>query len=227
MAAGRLQTLERGIEALLLIARTPGGVKVGDLAQKLGLHRAIAYRIVATLADQAMVRRTEDGRVVLGANAYLMGAHSSDGLRELARPILHTLAEQTGATAFLSIADGTECVVALTAQPRDVPIAIHYRVGTRHPLQNGAAGIAILALRPESDTDTDDIRFARQHGYSVTRGQLHKGAIGVSSAARLPSPDDGSMEFSIGVVALEELDIDVAARAVLSAANRIASNNRR
>ncbi|ASM74411.1 acetate operon repressor (plasmid) [Pseudosulfitobacter pseudonitzschiae] len=221
MTAGRLKTLERGIEALLLIARTPGGLKVGDLAERLRLHRAVAYRIVATLTDHAMVRRAEDGRITLGTSAYMLGSRTLDGLRETARPILQDLAEQSGATAFLSIAECDECVVALTAEPREAAIAIHYRVGTRHPLQRGAAGIAILALRPEAENESDDILFAREHGYSVTRGQLHKGAIGVSSAAHLPTDGLTMLECSVGVVALETLDVDLAARAAVSAARQI------
>ncbi|MGR3805714.1 IclR family transcriptional regulator [Marinibacterium profundimaris] len=221
MTTGRLQTLDRGIETLLLVARTPGGLKVGDLADRLGLHRAVAYRIVATLADHAMVRRMEDGRIVLGAAAYMLGARSSDGVRDQARPVLERLAEQTGATAFLSIAEGDECVVALTAEPREVGVAIHYRVGTRHPLNRGAAGIAILALRPETEGESEDLKFARVHGYSVTRGQLHKGAIGVSSAVRLSTAGEAGLELSVGVVALEELDLDRAAEAVPAAARAL------
>ena len=133
-----------------------------------------------------MVRRLSDGRIVLGAEAYLLGARTADSVRAMARPVLEELAERTRATAFLSIAEGNECVVALTAEPREATINIHYRVGTRHPIDRGAAGIAILATRPAQESDSEDIRFAREHGYSITRGQLHRGAIGVSSAVHLP-----------------------------------------
>lgn len=216
--SGKLQTLERGIETLLLVARTPGGLKVGDLAARLGLHRAAVYRIVATLSDHGMVRRISDGRIVLGLGAFLLGARTADSVRALARPVLEALAERTGATAFLSLAEGSECVVALTAEPRNAMINIHYRVGTRHPIDRGAAGIAILATRPAAPEESDDIRFAREHGYSITRGQLYRGAVGISSAVRLRGDGFIGLEFSVGVVALEELDLDEAAKAVPAAA---------
>ncbi|QKV17027.1 helix-turn-helix domain-containing protein [Oricola thermophila] len=223
MGNGTLQTLDRGIEALLLIARTPGGVKVGELAGRLNLHRAIAYRIVATLADRGMVRRLDDGRIVLGAAAFLLAAQAGGIVRSLARPVLEDLAEQTGATAFLSMAEGAECVVVLTAEPREADVNIHYRVGTRHPIDRGAAGIAILSTRPERPDDSVDIRFARAHGYSVTRGQLHKGAVGVSSPVRLPSEAFAGMDYSIGVVALETLEMDMVCRAVPEAARALSA----
>jgi len=221
MSNGKLQTLDRGIEALLMVARSPEGLKVSDLASRLGLHRAVAYRIVATLADHDMIRRVGDGRIALGAGAFLLATHAADGIRSMARPVLENLAQATGATAFLAMAQGGECVVVLTAEPQDVAVAIHYRVGRRHPITQGAAGIAILSTRPETQMDSDDIRFARTHGYSVTRGQLHRGAVGVSSAVRLPGEGYRGQEFSIGVVALEELDIDRAAQAVVGAATAL------
>lgn len=221
MANATLQTLDRGIEVLLLVARTPEGLKVGDLALRLGLHRAAAYRIVATLVDHAMLRRTDDGRIILGAGAFVLGAHAADNLRDLARPVLQALAERTCATAFLSMAQGPDCVVALTAEPHDAFFNISYRVGTRHPINRGAAGIAILAARPEQADDSDDIRFARAHGYSITRGQLQKGAVGVSSPVIFPGLQFAGMEYSVGVVALENLDLGLAADAVPAAAKAL------
>lgn len=221
MANGTLQTLDRGIEVLLLVARTPEGMKISDLVLRLGLHRAAAYRIVTTLVDHAVLRRTDDGRVVLGAGAFVLGAHATDTLRDLAQPVLQALAECTCATAFLSMAQGLDCVVALTAEPRDAFFNISYRVGTRHPIDRGAAGIAILATRPEHADDSDDIRFARAHGYSITRSQLQKGAVGVSSPVILPGSRSAGTEYSVGVVALENLDLELAAEAVPTAARAL------
>ena len=201
MTTGKLQTLDRGIEALLLVAEAPEGLTVGEIASRLDLHRAVTYRIVAA--------------------TYQLGAPTVDSIRSYALPVLERLAETTGATAFLSMADAEECEVVMTAEPREVAIAIHYRVGRRHPLTRGAAGIAILAARPETSMDTPDIRFARYHGYSITQGQLHKGAVGVSSAVRLSSGGRAPQEFSIGVVALEDLKLDEAAQAVVDAAQSL------
>lgn len=221
MAQATLQTLDRGIEALLLIARTPGGLKVGELADHLALHRAVAYRIVSTLAGHGMVRRLEDGRIVLGAAAFQLGAQASDSVRSQVRPILEDLAERTGATAFLSMAEGEDCVVVQTVEPRQTMVTIHYRVGIRHPITRGAAGIAILAARPARPDDPEEVRLARAQGYSATRGQIHKGAVGVSSPVQLTGAGFAGMEYSIGVVALETLDMETACRAVPEAARAL------
>jgi DNA-binding IclR family transcriptional regulator len=100
-------------------------------------------------------------------------------------------------------------------------LRISYRVGSRHPLSLGAAGIAILAGRPEADGDSEAVREARRLGYSVTRGQLQRGAVGVAC----PLHGKGrraSFEASIGVVALDDLDVARAADAVRACARKIA-----
>ncbi|MBR9865448.1 MAG: helix-turn-helix domain-containing protein [Rhodobacteraceae bacterium] len=221
MSTGKLQTLERGIALLRLVSQSPEGIRINDLAAQLELNRPTAYRIVATLVDQTMVRRLDDGRIVMGVGAYQLGARSSDSIQLLAGPVLETLAEETGSTSFLSMAEGDTCVVVMTAEPRDTAFNIHYKLGTRHPITRGAAGIAILASRPEQPQDSEDIRFARANGYSVTKGQLHKGAVGVSSAVRLKDAGLTGLEFSIGVVALESLDIKLASKAVPAAAENL------
>lgn len=217
-----LQTLDRGIEALLLVARSPGELRVGDIAQQLDLTRAVAYRIVATLCHHNMIRRREDGRLTLGGAAFQLAAAATDTVRRAARNVLEQLAEESGATAFLSVAEGSECVVAMTAEPRNAVVAIHYKVGVRHPLNRGAAGLAILAGRPASPDEPEEVSVARQCGFALTRGQLHRGAVGVSSPLILP-PGLDQLYYSIGVVALEALDTDMASRTVCNAAQRLSA----
>ncbi|MDR7303635.1 hypothetical protein JOF55_003816 [Haloactinomyces albus] len=43
-----LQTLDRGLWTLNFVSLQPSGVLVSEIAEALGVHRAIAYRIVGT-----------------------------------------------------------------------------------------------------------------------------------------------------------------------------------
>ncbi len=58
-----LQTLDRGLRALDVVAQSAAGISVADLARELDVHRAICYRIVATLEAHGLVARTADGRI--------------------------------------------------------------------------------------------------------------------------------------------------------------------
>lgn len=223
MEPSRLQTLDRGFLVLRMLAEVEQGLKIADIAVRLGVHRAIAYRIIGTLEANGMVQRLPEGPVVLGSGLIALGTRAEGNLRLLVRPVVEALATQVAATAFLSIADGDNGVAILTAEPRDRTVLnVNYRVGTRHPLNRGAAGIAILAGRPETANDSDEVREARQRGYSFTRGQLQPGAVGVASPASLPRDRYPSLECAVGVVGLEGLDPECAVMAVQAAARKMA-----
>jgi DNA-binding IclR family transcriptional regulator len=100
-------------------------------------------------------------------------------------------------------------------------LSLGFRVGSRLPLDQGAAGIAILAGRPETDHDSPDVIAARRDGFSVTRSVLRQGAVGVVSPIRSPGQPFNT-DASLGVVALEDLDVAAAARAVTACARRLA-----
>lgn len=217
-----LQTLDRGLRALDVISRSTSGISIAELAAELGVHRAICYRIVATLESHTLVARSEDGRVHLAAGTAVLASRFEPRFNRDARPLLQQLADETGATSFLAVAEGQECVVLLAVEPRDVVFTVGYRVGSRHPITRGAAGIAILAARPEHPDDSEEVRQARQRGYSLTRGQLEPGAVGVAAGLHTSNGAGASLvERSIGAVALDNLDTSTAIPAVLRTAREL------
>jgi DNA-binding IclR family transcriptional regulator len=211
-----LQTLDRGLRVLELVSESPDGLSIAELAERLEVHRAICYRLVTTLEGRGLVSRTRQGRIRLGAAVAVLAARFEPQLRRDAQPLLTDLAEETHATAFLSLAEGDEAVVVSVAEPHGTFLRVGYRVGSRHPLSRGAAGIAILALRPAKDDDLDDVTQARRAGFSHTAGQLERGAVGVSAGVRR-----AGAELSVGVVAMEGLDVEKAADAVMRAAQEL------
>lgn len=215
-----LQTLERGLSALALISRHDGGLSVAELSAQLGVHRAIGYRLATTLEAAGFLVRRADGQLCLGPEVLTLAARFEPQLRAAAMPLLRHLAEQTRAAAFISVPDGDSCVAIMVAEPEEQLLRISYRVGTRHPLALGAAGIAILAGRPETDSEPDAVREARRLGYSVTQGQLQRGAVGVAAPLHGKGKRSG-FEASIGVVALDGLDVGRAATAVRACARKI------
>lgn len=221
MANNTLQTLDRGLKALEIVSEHSDGISIADLAERLDIHRAIAYRIVATLASHGLITRTPEGPIRLGAGTALLASRFEPHLRAIAQPLLQALARATRATAFISVAQGEECVVLMVAESGEMPLQIGYRVGSRHPLTLGAAGIAILAERPPHQEDGEAIKLARQEGYSLTHGQLQRGAVGVASAISSTSFRP-TIEACVGVVAMEDLDKETAITEVKAYAQRIA-----
>ena len=61
------QTLDRGIRALELVAASPEGMTVQEVADRLEVHRTIAHRLLGTLADHHLVSRGPASLKVLTA----------------------------------------------------------------------------------------------------------------------------------------------------------------
>ncbi|MEE6166783.1 MULTISPECIES: IclR family transcriptional regulator [unclassified Mycolicibacterium] len=218
-----LQTLDRGLQALDIVSRSPQGISVAELAKELDVARAICYRIVATLEAHSLVARFDDGRIRMGVGVAVLASRFAPQFLASAGPVLEALARETNATAHLSRAEADECVVIMVAEPEGTLMHVGYRVGNRHPLLKGAAGLAILAARPENADDPDVVRRARQLGYSMTRGQLESGAMGIAvgiQSALAAQPSLG-LECSIGVVTLGDVDVDAVAAAVKDASSQL------
>ncbi|GAA4730391.1 helix-turn-helix domain-containing protein [Phytohabitans rumicis] len=200
------QTLDRGLRLLHLVADAPGGLTVTEAAARLGVGRAVVYRLVGALVEHGMVRRDSRSRLRLGAGLLLLARRAQPLLADAARPALRRLAEGIGATAHLTIAEGGEAVALAVVEPSWTAFHVAYRTGSRHPLERGAAGRAILAGRQGDPSPV------------ATSGELQPGAYGVAA----PVLGLEGLEASVGVVAMSPLDPDVIGPQVLSAAAAIA-----
>jgi DNA-binding IclR family transcriptional regulator len=178
-----------------------------EAATQLGVGRAVVYRLVGTLVEHGMVRRDVGGRLRLGAGVLHLARRAQPLLAEAALPSLRRLAERVGATAHLTIADAGEAVALAVVEPSWTQFHVAYRAGSRHPLDRGAAGRAILAGR------------GGVAGYVETAGELQPGAHGV--AASIAGVE--GLEASVGVVALAPLEIETVGPAVMAAAAEIAA----
>ncbi|WP_433055044.1 IclR family transcriptional regulator [Dactylosporangium sp. CS-033363] len=206
MATETAQTLDRGLRLLHLVADTPSGLTMTEAATALGVGRAVVYRLVATLSEHGMIRRDRAGRLRLGAGLLHLARRAQPLVADAALPALRRLAETVGATAHLTIADGGEAYALAVVEPSWTQFHVAYRTGSRHPLEQGAAGKAILAGRHGDFTVV------------TTTGELQPGAHGVAAAI----PGVEGLEASVGVVALSELDPSSVPTEVTSAAAAIA-----
>ena len=216
-----LQGLDRGLAALDFVSQNPAGVTVADVAAHLGVDRAIAYRIVATLEARALVTQGRNKRLRLGAGVIALAGRFSSQLIQAAEPSLQDLADEVGAPAFLTVAHGEdECVPVLEADPKvgQGPVRVGYRIGLRYPLDKGASGIAILALAEPRPGDSAAVKEARELGYSHTAGELQRGAVGIAVGFEAPGP----LRASVGIVTMDDIDPAEVGPLVDAAARRLA-----
>ena len=208
------QTLDRGLACLDLIAASDHAVSVDDAAAALGLHRSIVYRLLRTLEGRHLVERQADGCYVPGPYLAVLSRSVRRSLRAAAAPALVSLAEDLQMTAFLVVADGDEAVTIDSVEPRSLNAHVAYRPGTRHPIDRGAPGLALLAARAPRAGERVEVAEARSRGWAQSEAEVIAGMASVA----VPVGDEGAVAV-LWLAGSPVLATDVAAELTAAAAD--------
>ncbi len=169
----------------------------------------MTYRLISTLEQHALIRRDARGRLFIGLGIVHLAAAVQPALRDLAMPVLRRLAEDTGCTSYLAVADGEEVLALAVAEPSWTDLHVAYRIGARHPMPTGASGRAIQLGRDKSTTP-----------YATSEGERYPGARSVAAPIR----DLSGMDACIGILTLApDLDVEAVGPQVVAAAVAIGS----
>jgi DNA-binding IclR family transcriptional regulator len=174
------QTLDRGLACLDFIAGSDRSVSVDATASALGLHRSIVYRLLRTLEGRHLIERNADGDYSPGPYLAVLSRGVRRSLRAAAAPVLAKLAEDLKMTAFLVVADRDEAVTVDSVEPTSFDAHIAYRPGTRHPIDRGAPGLALLAGRPAVAGERSEIGRAREVGWAQSEAEVIPGMASIA-----------------------------------------------
>ncbi|MFB1297895.1 IclR family transcriptional regulator [Mycobacterium sp. pW049] len=214
------QTLARGLNALQLVASSPTGLTVAQVADDIGVHRTIAYRLLSTLAQFRFVSKGEDGRYRSGAALAVLGASFDNNVRQLSVPTLRGLADELGATVSLLVAEGEQQVAVAVMVPTNVYYQLSFHEGSRYALDRGAAGIALLSSMPPRPGERELVQQTRQQGWVITHGEIEPNTYGLAVPVRRKSP---SPPTCINLISHRE-DVVLDGRdAVIKAANELSA----
>lgn len=222
------QTLARGLRILDLLADAATPMSVAGLADGLGVHRSVAYRLVRTLEDSSLVVRDAAGLYAIGPHVATLARSVATDLQSAARPELQRLADDLGMTAFLVVLDRSECVTLLTTEPRTPVASIAQRPGSRHSVLVGAPGIAIQTLLSSADRqshgiagpEADEVAVAREAGYASSHGEVIPGVTAIAA------PVAGAVPAAIAVLFVSGDDDRAVGERVRAAAATIAQGVR-
>ena len=185
------------MRALELVTATPGGLSVQEVADRLGVHRTIAHRLLATLAEHHLIARGPDNRFRAGGGLIALAGGLPSTLRDTAMPIMRELADELESTVVLLVREGEEVVGIAVAAPANSTYHLAFRTGSRHPLGRGSAGICLLSALPARPDERPEVTRARTQGFAVSKGEVEPGAHGLAAPShqagehpqRLPEPD--------------------------------------
>jgi IclR family transcriptional regulator, pca regulon regulatory protein len=248
-----VQSLARGLAVLEAFDDEHRAMTLSGVAERTGLSRATARRLLLTLESLGFVRA--DGRqfsltprVLRLGHAYL----SSLSLPELAQPVLDRLCVDLGESTSVSVLDGAEVVYVARAEARRI-MRVAITVGTRFPAVVASMGRVLLAgldpaaahavvtgtpvhrFTPRTLTDPDaliaEIDRVRSTGWSLVDQELETGLV--SLAVPVLAPDgrwDAALNVSLSALAFgEHSPTDLSDRLVpllRSAADEIAQARR-
>jgi len=220
------QTLSRGIRALEILADAPEPLTIAELADAMGVHRSVAYRILRTLEDHSLLVRDDGGRVQPGPGLAVLARGVARSLQTAALPELTQLANALTMSAFVAVWDREDCVTLVTVDPRHTGAAVVQHPGSRHPVSAGAPGIAIQSALSEQEwhrlapgipyrAEADE---ARRRGYAASHDEVIPGVSSLAVPVRVP----GGRPAALAVVYIRAAqDPEEVAAALTASAARI------
>jgi DNA-binding IclR family transcriptional regulator len=214
------QTLARGLAALQLVAASRTGLTAQQVADDIGVHRTIAYRLLSTLSAFRLVAKGEDGRYRAAAALAVLGASFDNNVRQLSQPTLRALADELGSTVSLLVAEGDQQVAIAVIVPSNVFYQLSFHEGSRYPLDRGAAGIALLASMPPRPGERDLVPLARQQGWVITHGEVEPNTYGLAVPVHRPAP---APPTCINLISHREDVVVGGKEAVIKAANDLSA----
>ncbi|WP_426990351.1 IclR family transcriptional regulator [Pseudarthrobacter sp. Y6] len=188
------QTLSRGIRALEILAAAQAPLTIAELADAMGVHRSVAYRILRTLEDHSLLVRDDAGKVQPGPGLAVLARGVARNLQTAALPELTQLANALNMSAFVAVWDRDDCVTLVTVDPRHTGAAIVQHPGSRHPISAGAPGIAIQSAYSEADWHAaapgipyrPEAGTARHRGYAASHDEVIAGVSSMAVPVRVP-----------------------------------------
>ncbi|MBO0851189.1 MAG: IclR family transcriptional regulator [Pseudonocardia sp.] len=135
---------------LAVLLRDCGPLRVSDAAERLGVARSTAHRLLSMLSYRDFAEQAEDRRYVAGPVLRDAAGHDPASLlRALALPHLRALVERTGETANLVILVGAQVRFLATVQCEQV-LRVGDREGRLLPAHLTSGGRMLLAALPEA-----------------------------------------------------------------------------
>jgi DNA-binding IclR family transcriptional regulator len=147
-----ITALARGLDVLGCFRVADKGLSNQQIAERCGLPKSTVTRITYTLTRLGYLAQDGNGKHVLGTATLRLGSTMLQGLdiRELARPMMQALADDTGTTIAIAVRDRLSMIYVDVCRST-AALSLSLQVGARLQLAASAMGRAYLAGAPESE----------------------------------------------------------------------------
>lgn len=208
-SARRIQSVERALTILEILATAPDALALGEIAQRAGLNVSTCHHLVATLVERGYVLNAGRNRGYMLSSRLQelteMNARKAD-ISDFARTDLIELSGQLGLSVQLAEMEGTSLVTRFTTNVAETHVIEADEVVKMRAAHATATGKAILAWLPETQilkiisenglerftpktitslADlTEQLRWVRRNGFAVDNEELKEGVVCYGAALR-------------------------------------------
>lgn len=149
-----IQVIARAAAVLRTLKEAPGGMSLGQIAERVELPRSTVQRIVQALQEERLVIISGTaGGVRLGPELHDLARAARYNIVDQLRPLLRELMEETGETVDLSVLRGGRMIFLDQVQGTHRLRAVS-SVGEVFPVASTANGRSCLALLSDTEART-------------------------------------------------------------------------
>lgn len=202
-----VRSVDRGLRIVDFIAEgPPEGASITEIARAIGVSKSTAFATVHTLVQHGYLRDEGPGpRYRLGMALIRLGdlVVRQVPVGQACRPVLRDLADKTGMTSRVALAEGCYPVFVERVDGSGA-VRFHTPLGRREPPHTSAAGKAILAALPGAEVRglaaetglprstahtittvaslLEDVALTRRRGFSIDDEEDAEGVFCVGAA---------------------------------------------
>jgi IclR family transcriptional regulator, acetate operon repressor len=205
---GSVQSVDRALTLLEVLAQSTGGTALTDLAARSGLNISTCHHLLATLVKWGYVAKVPARRYALGARGLYLGQAflKQVDLPRRAQPFIERISEETGETVHLAVLQGDAIITLVRREGRHAVRVDTGALGASDAAHATATGKAMLAWLPEGEirrilalrgmaaftsatiTNPDafvrEMQLVRRHGHALDREEFQPGVVCVGAAIR-------------------------------------------
>jgi len=186
---------------LALLLQQEGPVRVSDAAERLGVARSTAHRLLAMLVYRDFAEQDEDKRYLAGPVLRVAAATPEpvSMLRAIALPHLHDLMDRVGETVNLQVRVGDQIRFVASVECQQT-LRVGDREGRVLPAHLASGGKAVLATLDDADIHAlyaekeapeieltallRELRLVRRRGFAINDQKTEKGVTAIGRVVR-------------------------------------------
>jgi IclR family pca regulon transcriptional regulator len=149
-----VQSLAKGFKIMEAFSAENEEMTLSEIALRSGLDPGTSFRMLNTLVDLGYVTKVPDSRrFTLTLKVLDLGFHAiaHRDLRDIVRPVLRTLVNDTSEAASFAVLNGAEALYIERVRAGIARLGVDIRIGTTVPAHQTIIGLTMLAFLPPAD----------------------------------------------------------------------------